>query len=70
MDPAILASWFAAMKFWELKQDILKSKYYGFHGHSDYTNPVSLERLKNNKILLPDHYGSGSKWFIKIERSF
>ncbi len=60
VDPAYFGSWVCSHEIPEnYKQDILKSKYLWFsHGHPDHTNPVSLERLKNNKILLPDHYGS------------
>ena len=60
VDPAYFGSWVCSHEIPEnYKQDILKSKYLWFsHGHPDHTNPVSLERLKNNRILLPDHYGS------------
>ena len=59
-DPAYFGSWICSHEIPnDYKNDILRSKYLWFsHGHPDHTNPISLERFKDNKILLPDHYGS------------
>ncbi len=60
IDPAYFGSWVCSHEIpVNYKNDILNSKYLWFsHGHPDHTNPISLEKLKKNKILLPDHYGS------------
>ena len=60
VDPAYFGSWVCSHEIpANYKNDILNSKYLWFsHGHPDHTNPISLEKLKKNKILLPDHYGS------------
>jgi len=43
----------------ELKQDIYQAEYVWFsHGHPDHLNPISLERFRGRKILLPDHVNS------------
>ena len=58
-DPAYFGSWILSYKIpdEELK-NILDSKYIWFsHGHPDHLNHSSLKHLKNNKILLSDHYG-------------
>ena len=59
-DPAYFGSWIGSHKIPnQFKNDILNSKFLWFsHGHPDHINPDSLKRLKNKKILLPDHYGA------------
>lgn len=59
-DSAYFGSWTLSHKIpEEQKRDIQNSEYIWFsHGHPDHLNPLSLERFKGNKILLPDHFGS------------
>ncbi len=59
-DPAYFGSWVLSHKIpAELKKDIADSEYLWFsHGHPDHLNPISLERFRGKKILLPDHVGS------------
>lgn len=58
-DPAYFGSWMLAQKIpAHLKHDIGNAKYLWFsHGHPDHLNPISLNRYRGKKILLPDHVG-------------
>jgi len=52
-----------------IREDIVKSEYIWFsHGHPDHLNPDSLNLFKNNKILLPDHFGSRIYNDLKTEK--
>lgn len=43
----------------EQLEAIEKCPYVWFsHGHPDHMNPESLERFRNQEILLPDHFGN------------
>ena len=59
-DPAYFGSWMCSHEIpLSLKKDIQDCKYLWFsHGHPDHLNPISIERFKGKKILLPDHYNS------------
>jgi hypothetical protein len=56
-DPAYFGSWVLSHRIPRaLKDDILKCEYIWFsHGHPDHLNPVTIERFKGQKILLPNH---------------
>ena len=59
-DPAYFGSWVLSHQIPNsLKEDISSSEFIWFsHAHPDHLNPISLERYKANKILLPDHVGA------------
>lgn len=56
-DPAYFGSWVLSHKIPNnVKKDIENSKFIWFsHGHPDHLNPISINRFKGKKILLPDH---------------
>jgi len=56
-DPAYFGSWVLSHRIPKaLKDDIQACPYIWFsHGHPDHLNPVTIERFRGKKILLPDH---------------
>jgi hypothetical protein len=58
-DPAYFGSWRLSHRIPpQCKRDILAAKYIWFsHGHPDHLNADSLNRLRGQHILLPDHVG-------------
>ena len=59
-DSAYFGSWNLSHEIpIQQKQDILNSEYIWFsHGHPDHLNSSSLNQLRGQKILLPDHVGA------------
>jgi hypothetical protein len=56
-DPAYFGSWMLTHEIPDaVRADILAAKYVWFsHGHPDHLNPISVERFRGRRILLPDH---------------
>jgi len=68
-DDAYFGSWNLQYKIPTELKDLIKSSEFLFfsHGHPDHLNPNSINKFKNKKILLADHYGNRIVSALKSE---